>query len=50
MLFSTLGLSSRPVVVAQSDERHANRKTSVLEWFDRHTDTVDTASRSNEEE
>jgi len=23
-------------VVAQSDERHANRTASVLEWYDRH--------------
>jgi len=31
MLFPTLG-----VVVAQPDERHANRTASVLEWYDRH--------------
>jgi len=24
------------VVVAQPDERHANRTASVLEWYDRH--------------
>jgi len=36
MLFSTLGPSSLPVVVAQPDERHANRAASVLEWYDRH--------------
>jgi len=27
---------SIPVVVAQHDERHANRIDSVLEWYDRH--------------
>jgi len=52
MLFFTLGPSSLPVVVAQPDERHANRTASVLvaqpderhanrtasvlEWYDRH--------------
>jgi len=36
MLFLTLGPSSLPVVVAQPDERHANREASVLEWYDRH--------------
>jgi len=36
MLFLTLGPSSLPVVVAQSEERHANRAASVLEWYDRH--------------
>jgi len=34
-LFSTLGPSSLPDVVAQP-ERHANRTASVLEWYDRH--------------
>jgi len=34
MLFSTLGPSSLPVVVAQPDERHAYRTASVLEWYD----------------
>jgi len=29
-------LSTRSVVVAQPDERHANRTASVLEWYDRH--------------
>jgi len=29
-----LGPSSLPVVVAQPDERHANRTASVLEWYD----------------
>jgi len=29
--------SNLPVVVDQSDERHANRTASVLEWYDRHT-------------
>jgi len=36
MLFTTLEPSSLPVVVAQSDERHANRAASVLEWYDRY--------------
>jgi len=36
MLFPTLGPSSLPVVVAQPDERHANRIASVLAWYDRH--------------
>jgi len=36
MLFPTLEPSSLPVVVAQPDERHANRTASVLEWYDRH--------------
>jgi len=36
MLFPTLGPSSLPVVVAQPDEKHANRAASVLEWYDRH--------------
>jgi len=31
-----LGPNSLPVVVAQSDERHANRTASVLEWYDRY--------------
>jgi len=31
MLFPSLGPSSLPVVVAQPDERHANRAASVLE-------------------
>jgi len=31
MLFPTLGPSSLPVVVAQPDERHANRAAYVLE-------------------
>jgi len=63
MLFPTLGPSSLPVVVAQPDERHANKAASVLEWYDRHrqtkqllcwsgmTDTEhSTTSSSNEEE
>jgi len=42
-------------VVAQPDERHANRTASVLEWYDRHrakyNDTEQsTTSSSNEEE
>jgi len=36
MLFPTLGPSSLSVMVAQPDERHANRTASVLEWYDRH--------------
>jgi len=36
MLFSTLRPSSLPVVVAQPDERYANRTASVLKWYDRH--------------
>jgi len=36
MLFPTLGPSSLPVLVAQPDERHANRAASVLKWYDRH--------------
>jgi len=35
-LFPILGPSSLPVVVAQLDERHSNRTSSVLEWYDRH--------------
>jgi len=34
MLISTMGRSSLPVVVAQPDERHANRTASVLKWYD----------------
>jgi len=48
MLFPTLVPSSLLVVVAQPDERHANRATSVLEWYDRHR--AYTTSSSNEEE
>jgi len=36
MLFLTLGPSSLPIVVAQPDERHANRTAFVLSWYDRH--------------
>jgi len=46
MLFPTLEPSSLPVVMVQSDERHANRTASVLEWYDIHRVT----SSSNEEE
>jgi len=35
MLFPNLGPSSLPVVVAQPDERRANRTASVLEWYDK---------------
>jgi len=34
-LFPILGPSSLPIVVAQFDERHANRTASVLEWYDK---------------
>jgi len=27
-------------VVAQPDERHANRAASVLEWYDRHREYI----------
>jgi len=37
MLFPTLEPSSLPVVVAQPDERYANRTACVLEWYDRHS-------------
>jgi len=37
---STLGQSSLPVVVAQPDERHANRTAFVLEWYDRHRPSI----------
>jgi len=36
MLFPALGPSSLSVVEAQPDETHANRRASVLEWYDRH--------------
>jgi len=36
MLFHILGPISLPVVVGQTDERHANRTASMLEWYDRH--------------
>jgi len=45
MLFSILQPSSLPVVVAQPDERHANRAAFVLEWYDRYR-----AFGSNEED
>jgi len=43
MLFLNLRPSILPVVLAQSDEKHANRTASVLEWYDRYRG-------SNEEE
>jgi len=49
MLFLTLGPSSLPVVVAQPDERHANRAAFVLGRYDRHR-AISTTSSSNEEE
>jgi len=36
MLFPILEPSSLPVVVAQPDERRANRTASVLKWYDRY--------------
>jgi len=48
MLFPTLGPSSLPFVMAQSDERHANRTAYVLEGItDREHSTT---SGSNEED
>jgi len=44
MLFSTLELSSPPIVLAQPDERYANITASVLEWYDRQTDTKHSAT------
>jgi len=44
MLFPMLRLSSLPVMVVQSDERHANRTASVLEGM---TVTEHTTSGSN---
>jgi len=35
-VFLILGPSSLPCVVAQPDERHANRTAFVLEWYDKH--------------
>jgi len=35
-LFPNLGSSSLSVVVAQPNERHANRTAYMLEWYDRH--------------
>jgi len=49
MLFPILGPSSLPVVVAQPDERHANRTVPCCCWSGM-TDTEHTAFGSNEEE
>jgi len=49
MRFPTLGPSSLLVVVAQPDERCANRIASVLKWYDRHRVQYSTTSGSNEE-
>jgi len=49
MQFPILGLSSLPVAAAQPDERHANRRASVPERYDRHK-ARSTTSGSNEEE
>jgi len=35
-----LGPSSLPAVVAQPDERHANRTAFVVKWYDRNRATV----------
>jgi len=51
LLFPILGPSSLPVVVAQPDERYANRAASVLEWYDRHSNAEhSTTSSSNKED
>jgi len=49
MQFHILGPSSLLVVVAQPDEKHANRTASVLEWYDRHV-AYSTTSGSNKKE
>jgi len=46
-MFPTLGLSSLPVVVAQPDEKHANRAAS---WSGMTDTEHSTTSSSNEEE
>jgi len=46
MLFPILGPNSLPIEVTQPDERHANKTTSVLKWYD----ISIIASGSNEEE
>jgi len=48
MLFPTLGSSSLPVVVAQPDERHANRTLEQLLCWSGMADTELTTSGSNE--
>jgi len=45
--FPTLGPSSLPVVVAQPDERHANRTASMLLCWSGIMDTEHTISGSN---
>jgi len=48
-LFPSLRQSSLPVVVAQSDERHANRTVFLLDWYDRHR-AYNTSSNEEEED
>jgi len=43
------GQAVLPVVVAQPDERHSNRISFVLKWYDRHR-AYSTKSASNEKE
>jgi len=43
------GPSSLPVVVAQPDQRHANRTASMLEWYDRHRAYSITSGSDKEE-
>jgi len=50
MLFPILGPNSLSVVVAQPDERHANRTASVLEWYGRHRAHSTTSGLNEEEE
>jgi len=50
MLFPILGPSSLSVVMAQPDERHANRTASVLEWYDRHRAYSTTSGLNKEQE
>jgi len=40
MLFPILGPGNVPVLVAQSEERHANRTVSVLEWYEWQTQSI----------
>jgi len=47
-LGAKLFIPSIPVVVAQLDERHANRTASVLKWY--MADIEHTTSGSNEED
>jgi len=47
MLFPTLGPSKLPIVVAQPNERHVNRKAS--DWSGMANTELGTTSGSNEE-